>query len=43
MSLAALGQKDAACSTFNELKTKYPSAGDHIRELAASERTKAGC
>ena len=43
MSLAALGQKDAACSTFTELKTKYPSAGDHIRELAASERTKAGC
>ena len=43
MSLAALGQKDAACSTFSELKTKYPSAGDHVRELAASERTKAGC
>jgi len=26
MSLAALGQKDAACSTFGELKTKFPRA-----------------
>jgi tol-pal system protein YbgF len=43
MSLAALGQKDAACSSFDELKTKYPAAEDDVRQTAASERKKAGC
>ncbi len=32
MALAELGQKDAACSTLNELKTKYPErAGAYPR------------
>jgi tol-pal system protein YbgF len=43
MSLAALGQKEAACSSFAELGTKFPSAPSHVREDAASERRKAGC
>lgn len=43
MALAALGQKDAACSTFNELKAKYPSAPEHVADEAKSERKKAGC
>jgi tol-pal system protein YbgF len=43
MSLAELGQKDAACSTFEELKTKYPSAPEHIGDEAAAWRRKAGC
>ncbi len=43
MSLAALGQKEAACSSFAELGTKFPSAPSHVREEAASERRKAGC
>jgi tol-pal system protein YbgF len=43
MTLAELGQKDAACSTFGELKTKFPAAPEHIREEAKSERKKAGC
>jgi tol-pal system protein YbgF len=43
MSLAALGQKEAACSSFAELGTKFPSAPSHVREEAASERHKAGC
>jgi tol-pal system protein YbgF len=43
MALAALGQKDAACSTFNELKAKYPGAPDHIADEAKAERKKAGC
>lgn len=43
MSLAALGQKDAACSTFNELKTKYPGAPEHIRDDANAQRKRAGC
>ena len=43
MALAALGQKDAACSTFNELKAKYPGAPEHIVDEAKAERKKAGC
>jgi tol-pal system protein YbgF len=43
MSLAALGQKEAACSSFAELGTKFPSAPSHVREEAESERRKAGC
>jgi len=43
MSLAALGQKDAACSTFKELGEKFPGAPDHIRSQAKGEAGKAGC
>ena len=43
MSLAALGRKEAACSSFAELGTKFPAAPSHVREDAAAERRKAGC
>jgi tol-pal system protein YbgF len=43
MSLAALGQKEAACSSFAELGTKFPSAPLHVRDEANTERRKAGC
>jgi tol-pal system protein YbgF len=43
MSLAELGQKDAACSTFNELKTKYPAAPGHIGDEAKAWRKKTDC
>lgn len=43
MSLAELGQKDAACSTFSELKAAFPQAPPHIGEEAASWRKKTGC
>jgi len=43
MSLAELGQKDAACSTFGELTAKYPQAPVHILDQARGERKKAGC
>jgi tol-pal system protein YbgF len=43
MSLAELGQKEAACSTFNELKAKFPQAPQHIGEEAKFWRKKAGC
>jgi tol-pal system protein YbgF len=43
MSLAELGQKDAACSTFTELKTKYPAAPEHISDEAKAWRKKTGC
>lgn len=43
MSLAELGQKDAACSTFNELKAKFPQAPEHIGDEAKAWRKKTGC
>src|SRR6185369_17950738 len=38
MSLAALGQKDAACSTFGELKTKFPKAPETVRDEVKAEQ-----
>ena len=43
MSLHRLGQKDAACSSFTELATKYPTPPAHIRTLAQTERRRSGC
>ena len=43
MSLAALGQKHEACSTFGELDAKYPKAPEALRDQARAERAKAGC
>jgi tol-pal system protein YbgF len=43
MALAELGQKDAACSTFGELKAKYPAAPAHIADEAKAWRNKTGC
>jgi tol-pal system protein YbgF len=43
MSLQRLGQKDAACSSFGELNTKFPTAPAHVKNTAQSERQKAGC
>ncbi|MEZ0277794.1 MAG: tetratricopeptide repeat protein [Methylibium sp.] len=43
MSLAALGQKQEACSTFGELDAKYPKAPEAVRAQAKSERARAGC
>ena len=43
MSLAELGQKEAACSTFQELKAKYPGAPEPIGKEAETWRKKTGC
>jgi len=43
MSLAELGQKDAACSTFGELKSKYPAAPEPVRDEVKAEQKKARC
>ena len=43
MSLQRLGQKDAACSSFNELATKYPNPPAHVRSIAQTERQRSGC
>jgi tol-pal system protein YbgF len=43
MSLDRLGQKDAACSSFSELNTRFPTAPPHIKSRAQSERQRLGC
>ncbi|HEX5959561.1 MAG TPA: tol-pal system protein YbgF [Hyphomicrobiaceae bacterium] len=43
MSLQRLGRKDAACSSFTEFATKYPTPPAHIRSLAQQERQRSGC
>jgi tol-pal system protein YbgF len=43
MSLQRLGQKDAACSSYNELATKFPNPPAHVKSLAQTERQRSGC
>jgi tol-pal system protein YbgF len=43
MSLDRLGQKDAACSSFGELSTRFPNAPENVKNRAKSERQRIGC
>lgn len=43
MSLDRLGQKDAACSSFSELVSKFPEAAGHVKEKAAAEQRRLKC
>lgn len=43
MSLDRLGQKDAACTSFSELSTRFPNAPDNVKDRAQSERQRIGC
>jgi len=43
MSLSRLGQKDAACSSYGELATKYPNPPAHVKSIAQAERQRSGC
>ncbi len=43
MSLNKLGQKDAACSSFAELSTRFPQAPKRIAQKARVEKRRAGC
>ncbi|MEQ1715791.1 MAG: tol-pal system protein YbgF [Hyphomicrobium sp.] len=43
MSLDRLGQKDAACSSYSELNTKFPNAAQNVKTRAQSERQRVGC
>ena len=43
MSLDRLGQKDAACSSYSELTTKFPNAPASVKSRAQSERVRVGC
>ncbi|MEO1264504.1 MAG: tol-pal system protein YbgF, partial [Pseudomonadota bacterium] len=40
MSLERLGQRQAACSSFSELSTRFPQAPRHVRSRAQSERRR---
>jgi TolA-binding protein len=43
MALAGLGRKEAACSTFQEVKSKFPKAPAPIPKETESRRKKTGC
>jgi len=43
MSLHRMGHKDAACSSFSELATKFPTPPAHVKGLAQAERKRSGC
>jgi tol-pal system protein YbgF len=43
MSLDRLGQKDAACSSYAELSTRFPSAAASVKARAQTERQRVGC
>lgn len=43
MSLERLGQKDAACTSYGELNTRFPNAPQNIRTRVDSERRRIGC
>ncbi|MFD2029746.1 tol-pal system protein YbgF [Ancylobacter dichloromethanicus] len=42
-SLAAIGEKDAACATLNAVGNKYPRASATIKQGVAREQKRAGC
>lgn len=43
LSLARLGEKDAACSTLSAVPRQYPQAPGELRQSAADGMKKAGC
>ena len=43
MTLSQLGQKDAACATFGQLKQQFPQASPAVIARGQLERKKAGC
>ncbi|HVZ04668.1 tol-pal system protein YbgF [Hyphomicrobium sp.] len=43
MSLDRLGQKDAACASFGELLSKFPTAPQSVKARAQTERQRVGC
>jgi tol-pal system protein YbgF len=42
-SLAALGEKDAACATLNEVGRRYPRASVALKQGVEREHKRAGC
>ncbi len=43
MSLGRMGQKDAACTSFGELNTRFPAASADVKSRAAAEKQRTGC
>lgn len=43
MSLSGLGEKKAACASWDELLTKYPKASKPVRDRAAAEKARGKC
>ena len=43
MSLDRLGQKEAACTSYSELNSRFPTAAQNIKARADSERRRIGC
>jgi tol-pal system protein YbgF len=43
MSMSRMGQKDAACSSFNELNTRFPAASTDVKSRATAEKQRSGC
>jgi tol-pal system protein YbgF len=43
MALAGLGEKKAACASWDELLVKFPKASKAVRDRAASEKTRGKC
>jgi len=43
MSLGRMGQKDAACSSLNELTTRFPAASNDVKSRAVAEKQRTGC
>jgi len=43
MALSGLGEKKAACASWEELLTKYPKASKAIRDRAAAEKSRGKC
>ena len=42
-SLAALGEKQAACSTLKAVKAQFPAAPNQLRQDVTAEMKRAGC
>jgi tol-pal system protein YbgF len=43
MALSGLGEKKAACASWDELLSKYPKASKAIRDRAAAEKSRGKC
>ncbi|MEJ1158141.1 tol-pal system protein YbgF [Prosthecomicrobium sp. N25] len=43
LSLQGLGERKAACATYDELVVKYPKASKQLRDRAQAEKVRAKC
>lgn len=43
LSLNGLGERKAACATYDELLAKYPKSSKQVRDRASAEKSRARC